>query len=214
MGKSRVARGRDQRREMILDRAQDLAFQKGFDSLTIGDLASATDYTKRALYFYFKDKDEIFFGLVARGQELLKSSLEDVQQSEPEGPEGAHAFGDCFFQFSISHPEFFSLLMEYESKRHRYEMGRTEESMAWAQCQNLSLDCGDILERWMEFEISSGRLTTSLSARQLMLSFWAQTYGIMQIILMRQAGFEDVYGISVREFFRAFMNGVVKAYWE
>ncbi|MEQ8351901.1 MAG: helix-turn-helix domain-containing protein [Leptospiraceae bacterium] len=214
MEKTRVARARQQRREMILDEAQRIAFERGFDSLTIGDLASAADYTKRAVYFYFKDKDEIFFALVARGQKLLKAALEDVQSRQLLGPAGAQAFGDCFFQFSIAHPEYFSLLMEYESKRHRYEMGRTEESRAWAKCQNLSLDCGDILERWMEQEISSGRLKTSLSARQLMLSFWAQTYGIMQIILMRQDGFEEVYDLSERAFFDAYMEGIVRAYWD
>ena len=198
---------------MILDEAQRITFEKGFDSLTIADLALAADYTKRALYFYFKDKDEIFFALVARGQRLLRSTLEAVELSRPVGADGAYAFGDCFFQFSIDHPEFFSLLMEYESKRHRYEMGRTEESNAWAQCQNLSLDCGDILERWMAGEIASGRLRNSLTARQLMISFWAQTYGIMQIILMRRSGFEEVYDISLQDFFKSYMEGVVRAYW-
>ena len=83
MEKTRVARARQQRREMILDEAQRIAFERGFDSLTIGDLASAADYTKRAVYFYFKDKDEIFFALVARGQKLLKAALEDVQSRQP-----------------------------------------------------------------------------------------------------------------------------------
>ena len=63
----RKARERWRRRTAVLEKAQELIFQKGFDGTTIEDIAVASGYTKRSIYLYFKDREEIFFAVTARG---------------------------------------------------------------------------------------------------------------------------------------------------
>ncbi|MCP4719523.1 MAG: hypothetical protein GY860_08715, partial [Desulfobacteraceae bacterium] len=40
----------------------------------------------------------------------------------------------------------------------------------------------------------------------LMLLLWGQVFGVMQIILMRQAHFQETYNISYEDLFAAFMD--------
>ncbi|MBW7859178.1 MAG: TetR/AcrR family transcriptional regulator [Leptonema sp. (in: Bacteria)] len=203
-----------QRREAILDKIQQLVFERGFHNLSVDDFALAAQYTKRALYHYFKDKDEIFFALVARGLQILREKFVNVEANTLPGKEGAKQFIEAFYEFSVNQPQFFELWMHYESSRHVYGIGRSEGNEGWQECQNLSYDLLTILVKWLSIEKQEGRLKTELEALPLMLLFWGQTVGIMQILLMRRVGFENVYGISQRDFFNEFVDNLLTSFWK
>jgi len=54
----------DRRRREILDAALVIFGKKGFDGLTLEAVADAMGYTKPALYYYFRNKEEILTSLV------------------------------------------------------------------------------------------------------------------------------------------------------
>lgn len=203
-----------QRREAILDKIQILVFERGFHNLSVEEFAVAAQYTKRALYHYFKDKDEIFFALVARGLQMLRTKFVKVEVNAKPGKEGAKQFIEAFYDFSVNQPKFFELWMHYETSRHVYGIGRSEGNEAWQECQNLSYDLLTILVKWLTIEKHEDRLKTALDPLPLMLLFWGQTVGIMQILLMRRVGFESVYGISQRDFFNEFVDNLLAGFWK
>jgi len=217
MKTERKALAKNQRREAILDKIQPLVFERGFDSLTIDDFAEAAQYTKRSLYHYFPDRDHIFFALVARGQKILVHVLREAELKAPAGRNGVRMFGATFYEFSTKNPEYFELWMSYESRRHRYQMGRSavvDDYDGLDICHNLSIDLAEIMIRWLAAEKKAGRLKTRATPIQLMLLFWGQIYGVMQILLMRQHGFEGTYGTAAKKLFDTFVHGLINSYWK
>jgi TetR/AcrR family transcriptional repressor of mexJK operon len=53
------------RRRQILDAAQEVFAQKGFDGASIKDLAKAAKISPGLLYWYFKDKTDLFVSLIS-----------------------------------------------------------------------------------------------------------------------------------------------------
>lgn len=79
----RRQRRKEQRRTQILDAAERLFYEKGFDGVTMDEIADAVELSKGSLYVYFKNKDSLFFAIVARVHReyfrQFKESLDEIE---------------------------------------------------------------------------------------------------------------------------------------
>ncbi|NJP91019.1 TetR/AcrR family transcriptional regulator [Nonomuraea sp. FMUSA5-5] len=74
----------DVRERAILDTCEALLAHKGYDAMTVGDIAEGAGITRGALYFYFGSKQEVVAALVARTVEhLWERSRATAQAEEP-----------------------------------------------------------------------------------------------------------------------------------
>lgn len=62
---------RQSKTKMILDAAIEVFVQLGYHATRLEDIAEAAGFSKTALYYYFKDKEEIFLNLCLREHERL-----------------------------------------------------------------------------------------------------------------------------------------------
>jgi len=63
----RREREKEVRRDAILDAAENIFFSKGVDSSSMDEIASRAELSKGTLYLYFKNKDELYHGIIHRG---------------------------------------------------------------------------------------------------------------------------------------------------
>lgn len=197
---------RQQRENRIIDLAEPVFFAKGYDAATIIEIASACGYNKRSIYLYFRDKEELFLAVVLRGLERLYSTLEDAS-----GQGGIRALGRAFFDFSLACPDYLRLIMIYEASTCVYQKGETCVQPAGPyklKCQERTDAMADLMVRCIEKAVATGAVKTDLTPVQLMLVLWGQVLGVIQIILMRQEGFEQTYGICHEALFERFMDMV------
>ncbi|MCX4417322.1 TetR/AcrR family transcriptional regulator [Streptomyces sp. NPDC053741] len=83
-GRRTTERKGDVRERAILDTCEALLAQKGYDAMTVGDVAQGAGITRGALYFYFGSKQEVVTALVARTVEhLWERSRATAQTDEP-----------------------------------------------------------------------------------------------------------------------------------
>lgn len=83
-GRRATERKGDVRERAILDTCETLLAQKGYDAMTVGDVAQGAGITRGALYFYFGSKQEVVTALVARTVEhLWERSRATAQAEEP-----------------------------------------------------------------------------------------------------------------------------------
>ncbi|GCD95135.1 TetR/AcrR family transcriptional regulator [Embleya hyalina] len=74
----------DLRERAILDTCEALLADKGYDAMTVGDIAQGAGITRGALYFYFGSKQEVVTALVARTVEhLWERSRATARHDEP-----------------------------------------------------------------------------------------------------------------------------------
>ncbi|MEY9927269.1 AcrR family transcriptional regulator [Catenulispora sp. GP43] len=74
----------DLRERAILDTCEALLTDKGYDAMTVNDIAQGAGITRGALYFYFGSKQEVVTALVARTVEhLWERSRATAEADEP-----------------------------------------------------------------------------------------------------------------------------------
>ena len=81
----REIRYREKRRQ-LLETAARLFAQKGYEKVSLDEIAARLKLTKASLYYYFKSKDEIFFLIQMDAIEQANAGLEKVLAMEA-GPE-------------------------------------------------------------------------------------------------------------------------------
>ena len=89
------------RRQQILDAAQQVFAQKGFEGASIKDLAKAAKISPGLLYWYFKDKTDLFASLISERIEeafgtLLPESVSFDLPPDEFLPQFGHFYIDLF----------------------------------------------------------------------------------------------------------------------
>ena len=99
-------REREQRCNDILDVAMKLFYEKGYDAVSMSDIAEKVGLKKPTLYLYFKNKDALFFAIVLRGA-TFRNPL--VQKEAEKGKTGAEKLGAAtraLGVFNAKYPEY------------------------------------------------------------------------------------------------------------
>jgi len=65
-------------REAILDTSAKLFSQQGYNDVSIRDIAQACGMTNAALYYHFKNKEDLFLAMLQRDHEQTLASLRDA----------------------------------------------------------------------------------------------------------------------------------------
>ncbi len=71
-------------RQRILDESTRLFVRRGYDGVSIRDIAEACRMTKAALYYHFQDKEDLLVAVLSSGLETLGRLVEDVLSEEPD----------------------------------------------------------------------------------------------------------------------------------
>ncbi len=79
---SSLTPSQDANRSAILDAARDLFARYGFKKTTMEDIAMALRKGKSSLYYYFKNKEDIFQAVIDSESEILFKKLKEVVDSD------------------------------------------------------------------------------------------------------------------------------------
>ena len=72
----------NEKRTRILETAARLFARKGYENVTLEEIASSLKLTRASLYYYVKSKDQIFFEIQMQAIEQGNRALEEVLSSE------------------------------------------------------------------------------------------------------------------------------------
>ncbi|HNS25752.1 MAG TPA: helix-turn-helix domain-containing protein, partial [Methanobacteriaceae archaeon] len=68
---SRREREKQKRRQDIINAAEKIFFAKGYDSVTMDEIAREAEINKALIYYYFKNKEALFFAVNLYGVRIL-----------------------------------------------------------------------------------------------------------------------------------------------
>jgi AcrR family transcriptional regulator len=117
----RRQREKDQRRDEIITAASRLFSKKGYEKVSMDEIANEVELSKSTLYFYFKDKDSLFLAVVNRGNKILSSLLtEEEKRIQNAGIKiGGHK--DAWFRFIREYPEYARCRAYFRTERFGLE---------------------------------------------------------------------------------------------
>lgn len=103
------------RRESVINAASRLFYLKGYESVTVDDIAREAEISKTTMYSYFKDKESLFFIIVNRGIKIFKGMIEkEIQRQQAPGI-NSKVIKTASSQFLIEYPNYVRAYLYFRS---------------------------------------------------------------------------------------------------
>lgn len=105
----RKEREKQEMKNLILEAASRLFQEQGYEKTSIRNIAERIEYSPATIYLYYKDKDELFYGVHEKGFELLLDQLKPLMNiADP--LERLRQMGDTYVRFAFEHPDYYDLM--------------------------------------------------------------------------------------------------------
>lgn len=107
---SRREKEKKTREVEIIVAAEKIFFQKGYDGASMDEIAKEAQFTKRTVYQYFTNKEDLYFAVALKWFKQLFSYFEEALKKGTNGYEKFRLSGLAYYQFSKDFPSAFRLL--------------------------------------------------------------------------------------------------------
>lgn len=123
-------------REMIMDAARELFVTKGYQYVSMRQIAKELGYSHGALYYHFKNKAELFYALVEDHFTMLDHILDQVMQLEIENKMKMKKILLSYIEFGLTHQSHYEImfLVKDEEVRNFINQGPNKTYEKFAQC--------------------------------------------------------------------------------
>jgi TetR/AcrR family transcriptional regulator len=102
----RKEREKEQRRKDIADAAEELFFDRGYDNVTMDDIAKRVELNKATIYLYFKDKESLYFTVVLRGMRIMDEMVREREGKAKTGFDKLWEIGHGYVSFAKKYPDY------------------------------------------------------------------------------------------------------------
>ena len=97
---------KEQRRNHILDTAEKLFFSKGYDNVSMDEIANELEINKATLYIYFKNKESLFLAIVLRGVKIMHTMISKEVRDDRTGIETLSAIATAYLTFVNNYRDY------------------------------------------------------------------------------------------------------------
>jgi len=177
----RKQREKLERRQVILDAAQRLFIEQGFDKMGMRNIADAVEYSVGAIYLYFKDKNELLFALQDQAFDRLAEEF-DALGAIPHPADRLNALAHKYLTFAFEHPELFELMFLMNGPMEA--AAARGNAMPWARGHAAFQRVIRVIQAGMEAGVFRQR-----DAQSAALMVWAQVHGLAALYLRQRLVF-------------------------
>lgn len=175
----RRAEEKDRRRAEIIDAAEEVFAQTGFDQATMEQVARAARLSRALIYVYFKDKTELHFAVSERGLTLLRERFLQAAARFERGLDQVGAIGRAYIGFAHEFPHYLAALSRFEAHR--------PEEVLEGSCEAGCLHAGDAVHRvivdCIEHGIADGSIRSDVGNPYLVsVTLWGYMHGTIQLL--------------------------------
>lgn len=196
----RREREKRERREHFVDTAERLFLRLGHDGTSIEEIARTAEFSKRTVYLYFKDKQDLFHAVVLRGLLRLHRILAAASASGT-GLDRLRALARAYYKFFQQERPYFDLLLDYEMRDYHFAKQPGDVGEYGMQCQEMNDRNSELVHRAVSEAIEDGADAGGLLPAQATLVIWAQVVGVLQLIARRESVLESAYGLTPEQLF-------------
>jgi AcrR family transcriptional regulator len=106
---------KDRRRIEIVEAAEDLYRELGWDAVTMDSVARRARLSRALVYVYFKDKQDLHFAIAIRALECLHERFEAASARSKSGIDKVEAIGRAYMAYAQEFPHFFDACARLEA---------------------------------------------------------------------------------------------------
>ncbi|GAB3924800.1 TetR/AcrR family transcriptional regulator [Larkinella terrae] len=105
----RKEREKEEMRKLILQGAQKLFLENGFEKVSIRNIADAIEYSPATIYLYYKDKNDLLYAIHNIGFQKMIAEFQPALSLDAPFDRLVE-LGRRYFRFAFENPEFFDLM--------------------------------------------------------------------------------------------------------
>jgi len=179
----RKERERKIREEAILDAAEAIIQENGFEGATMDAIADRAEVGKGTLYLHFKSKNSIYLGICIRGSSLLNDMMKDVLLKEQKGIEMVEELGLAYLKFIRSHPVYYSAFNFYENVS---EKGSAKPGTLLKKCEECAKEAMTYITRALQIGMQDGSIKSDVEPKELGIIMWGASKGIIHLAMLKE----------------------------
>ncbi len=205
--KERREREKLQRHNDILDAAEKVFFEKGYNAAKMDDVAEAAELSKGTLYLYFKNKEELYFGLTYRALMNLRNRFHSVVHGEGAGMEKVVNIGHAFHAYSQEEPDYYKTIAQFEMA----QMNATEEGERVMQsCHEAGKEVMELVAAAIMQGIEDGTIRNDVDPIKTAFLLQGLSNGVIQLMAREGKHIEKLEGFDVEELRDDFINMMIR----
>jgi AcrR family transcriptional regulator len=189
---------KDRRRAEIVDAAEALYAETGWDAVTMDQVARRARLSRALLYVYFKDRNDLHMALVERSLDALRERFVAAQAGHAKGIAQVEAIGRAYVEFSVATPHYFDACARFQAHAHvECEAGIAHSEVA---CEAAGHRVHEVIVDSLNRGIADGSIRADIGDPYVTaLTLWAFTHGMIQIASTKGGQIEHE-GTSVQSF--------------
>jgi TetR/AcrR family transcriptional regulator len=113
----RRKREKKQRKESIINAAEMLFFTKGYDEVSLNDIAQKVELNRATIYLYFENKEALSFSVILRGMRILQDMVKKYVEKRSDPIHKINAIGSSYYMFFQRYPQYFKVYYYFQSGR-------------------------------------------------------------------------------------------------
>ncbi|WP_230740954.1 TetR/AcrR family transcriptional regulator [Methanooceanicella nereidis] len=198
-------REKEQRRNYIVDVAERLFFSRGYDNVSMEDIAKEVGFNKATLYLYFKSKDALFFAIVLRGARIMDAAYAEGAKKGTDGLSKLWAMRLEFYEFSRLYPDYFRALCYSGGERFHKADDEAAKEVLGILVKNTKIITDTVTEG-----IEDGSIRNDIDPLELTIYLGVSNLGVLNV----DPGYQKILeakGISFDKFVKDFHRFIIPA---
>jgi len=189
----RKEREKAARYNAIIRVAERLFFTRGYEAITMDDIARESELSKGTLYTYFENKEDLYFSIVLHGVKIMNAMFKKAVKGKATGMARVYAIGVAFFEYYKKYPEHFKIFSYATSDR--FEARQCESAR---EIDRISRDNLNILYDSIKAGIDDGTIRPDIDPLKTSIFLIESSYSMLQLPMGLNKALEG-FGMSQDE---------------
>lgn len=177
----RKEREKEQKKNAIIDAAEKVIFTKGLEAATMDEIADVAEFSKGTIYLYFKNKEDLYFAIHARGLQLLRQMFEQAVKSKKTGIDQVLAIGKAYYGYSKKHSDYYKAMVYYDCHPVKNE----SDSVFAEQCNIEGEEVLKLIAVTIQKGIEDKSIRSDVDPKRTAVILWGQSMGMIQLQSMK-----------------------------
>jgi len=179
----RRGKEKNSRKKLILKSARTLFFEKGFNKVTVDEIAKTSELGKGSIYLYFRSKEEIYAQILLNDIDNFNQQISVLFNRKNSASDLLVEFSCIYVDFFLNDSELFRILMTYMLQPAKMNLSEKLNS----QIFSANVRSIDAIGRILQLGAESKEFPVDINLKQNQNAIWGLLNGIISLYIFSGA---------------------------
>jgi len=179
------------RKNDIVEAAHDLFIEKGYEEVSMSEIAERAEFTRRTLYSYFNGKRDLLVEVMIQAFAKEAEKFGSVMESPLNNYQKLISLARYYYEFFKATPAYYMLLMQFDLAVHD-DRDKLNDTVL-EDLRGFTPNLDNLAEEIIKAGIADGTFYKDLGPKLAATYLWKSLYGIVHQYILHAVYPEDHY---------------------